>query len=98
MAFVSLKDTLQKVLKDYKLSGDVDAYRVFSLWDEIVGQKMADHAAPVRIKDRILFVEVDDPLWLSQIKYMKGDILGKIDVRIKRGVLKDLKFYLKSAA
>jgi predicted nucleic acid-binding Zn ribbon protein len=95
--FVSIKETLSKVLKGYDRSGDMEAYRVYPMWEELVGQKMAQHATPVRIKDRVLFVEVDDPLWLSQLKYMKGDVLGKIDVRIKRGVLKDVKFYLKSA-
>ncbi len=97
MPFVPIKETLSKVLKGYGRSGDLEAYKVYSLWDELVGQKIAQHATPVRIKDHVLFVEVDDPLWLSQMKYMKGDVLGKIDVRIKRGVLKDVKFYLKSA-
>ena len=97
MPFVALKETLEKVLKGYKLSGDIEAYKIFALWDDIVGRKMADHATPVSIKEKTLFVEVDSPLWLSQIKYMKGDILGKVDGRIKRGALKDLRFYLKIA-
>lgn len=96
MAFVSVQDTLQRVLKSYRLSVDMDAYKVFSLWDDIVGRRMADHAVPSKIMEKTLYVEVDDPLWLSQIKYMKGDILGKIDVRIRRGLFQDLKFYLKT--
>jgi len=95
MPFFALKKVVQRVLREYNFTEDIDAYRVFSLWKDIVGEKMADHTKPVRINERVLYVEVDDPLWLTQLKYMKVDILNKIDMRIKKGVLKDVRFYLK---
>jgi predicted nucleic acid-binding Zn ribbon protein len=95
MPFFALKKVVQRVLREYNFTEDIDAYRVFSLWEDIVGEKMADHTKPVRINERILYVEVDDPLWLTQLKYMKVDILNKIDMRIKKGVFKDVRFYLK---
>jgi predicted nucleic acid-binding Zn ribbon protein len=96
MALVSLKGALDKILREYKLSNDLEAYRVFTDWRDLVGDRLAGHAKPVRINDGILYVEVDDPLWLVQIKYMKGSILQKIDSGIKKGALKDLRFFLKS--
>jgi predicted nucleic acid-binding Zn ribbon protein len=96
MALVSLRGALDRVLKEYKLAADLEAYRAFTVWDDLVGKKVADHARPIRINDGILYVEVDDPLWLAQIKYMKGGIIRKIESRIKKGVFKDLRFYLKS--
>jgi predicted nucleic acid-binding Zn ribbon protein len=96
MALVSLKGALDKILKEYKLSKDLEAYRVFTDWGSLVGDRLAGHAKPVRINDGILYIEVDDPLWLVQIKYMKGIILQKIDSGIKKGALKDLRFFLKS--
>ncbi|MCX5803254.1 MAG: DUF721 domain-containing protein [Proteobacteria bacterium] len=95
MPFFALKKVVQRVLREYNFTEDIDAYRVFPLWKDIVGEKMADHTKPVRINERVLYVEVDDPLWLTQLKYMKVDILNKIDMRIKKGVLKDVRFYLK---
>lgn len=95
MPFVSIKQALENVLKDYNIKGDVDAYKIFHLWDDIVGEKTARHTKPVRIGNNILYVEVDDPLWLTQLRYMKIDILDKVDRRVKNGVLKDIKFYLK---
>ncbi len=95
MPFFALKKVVQRVLREYNFTEDIDAYRVFSLWKDIVGEKMADHTKPVRINERVLYVEVDDPLWLTQLKYMKVDILNKIDMRIKKGVFKDVRFYLK---
>jgi predicted nucleic acid-binding Zn ribbon protein len=95
MPFVSLKNVLQSVLKEHKLTADIDAYAVFCFWGEIAGPIVANHCRPVRLNGHILYVEVDDPIWLSQLRYMKRDILQKIDKRIKPGTFNDLKFFLK---
>ena len=97
MAFSTVRGVVEKVLKKYRLTGNLDAYKVFHLWPDLVGDRIAAHARPVRIIGDALLVEVDDPLWLSQLKYMKQDILGKADIMIKAGALKDVRFYLKPA-
>jgi predicted nucleic acid-binding Zn ribbon protein len=98
VAFYSLQRVLKKVLKDCNLPPqNIDAYKVFHLWEEIAGDGLANHAKPVRIDDRILYVEVDDPVWLSQVRYMKLDIMEKIGVTIKKGIFKDVRFFLKNS-
>ena len=95
MSFASLRQVLESVLKEHKLTSDIDAYRVFSVWGEIAGPTMASHCRPSRLHGDTLYVEVDDPIWLSQLRYMKQDILQKIDGRIKPGTFRDLKLFLK---
>ena len=95
MPFFELKKILESVLKESKLTSDVDAYKVFTLWGEIAGPAVALHSRPVRLNGSTLYVEIDDVIWLAQLKYMKRDILRKIDERIKPGVFKDLKLFLK---
>jgi len=97
MAFVSLKHTLEKVLKGYNITGNIESYKIFHLWPEIVGEKTAGHTKPSSIRENILYVEVDDPLWLTQLRYMKIDIMEKVDRRIKKGALKDIRFFLKNS-
>ncbi len=95
MAFVSLRGALGRVLKGYNIK-DLEEIKIFSSWDGIVGEKMAGHARPTNINNRVLYVEVDDPLWLSQLKYMKLDIVDKINTTIKEGLFKDIRFFLKN--
>jgi predicted nucleic acid-binding Zn ribbon protein len=95
MPFTSLKRVLESVLKEHRLTSDIEAYRVFALWGKIAGPTVATHSRPVRLNGDVLYVEVDDPVWLSQLRYMKQDILGKIDELIKPGTFKDLKLFLK---
>ncbi len=96
MPFTILKQILERVMREQDFKGDIEAYRVFAEWTDIVGQKVADHTRPVRLGDRLLYVEVDDHLWMAQLKYMKADMLRKIDRAIKPGLFRDLKFFLKS--
>jgi predicted nucleic acid-binding Zn ribbon protein len=97
MAFSTVRGVVERVLKKYRLTGDLDAYKVFHMWSDLVGDRIASHTRPQRIDRDTLFVEVDDPLWLTQLKYMKIDLLGKIDVMVKKGAIKDVRFYLKNA-
>ncbi len=95
MAFTPLRQILESVLGEQDLSGDIEAYRVFSKWGDIVGTRVAAHTRPMRLTRNILYIEVDDHLWLAQLKYMKADILGKLEKSTKPGLFKDLKFFLK---
>ena len=96
MTFTSVKNILESVLGEQDLSGDIEAYKVFSKWNDIVGARVAAHTRPVRLTRNVLYVEVNDHLWLAQLKYMKSDIIKKLEGRTKPGLFKDLKFFLKS--
>jgi predicted nucleic acid-binding Zn ribbon protein len=96
VGFVDVKSVLGRVLKQWNISpAEVDAYAVFHVWGEIVGEQVASRSRPSRISDRRLFVEVDDPLWLTQLKYMRVSILDRIGERIGRGIIYDVRFFLK---
>jgi predicted nucleic acid-binding Zn ribbon protein len=68
---------------------------VFGRWSSIVGEQIAAHVSPLRIEDGRLLVEVDDPAWATQVRFLERDIVRKVqdasgariigvDVRVKR--------------
>jgi predicted nucleic acid-binding Zn ribbon protein len=97
MAFVSLKSTLGRILRHHNIR-DLEEVKIFSVWHDIAGERMAAHTRPTNISNRILYVEVDDPLWLSQLKYMKQEIVDKINIKIKTDLFKDVRFFLKNTS
>ena len=97
MAFVPLKSTLGRILRSHNIR-DLEEVKIFSSWYDIVGERMAAHTRPTNIYNRILYVEVDDPLWLSQLKYMKQEIIDKINIRIKTDLFKDVRFFLRGTS
>ena len=52
---------------------------VFSRWEELVGQPVATHVRPVKIDLGTLVVEVDDPAWATQMKFLESDLLARLN-------------------
>ncbi len=63
-------------------------------WEEVVGDQLASHARPRALLDGVLTIEVEDPAWATQVRYL-GDalkeraaaILGEGSVRSVRVVV-----------
>jgi predicted nucleic acid-binding Zn ribbon protein len=51
---------------------------VFAEWAELVGPQIAAHAKPVSLVEGRLLVEVDEPGWATQLRYLEADILGRL--------------------
>jgi predicted nucleic acid-binding Zn ribbon protein len=76
--------------------GDTQAVGgLFGQWREIVGDPIADNVTPVRLDDNRLVVEVSEPAWATQFKFLEqqvihtlrerlGDVVDVIDVRVSR--------------
>lgn len=68
---------------------------VFGGWASIVGEQIAAHVVPLQIEGGRLLVEVDDPAWATQVRFLELDIVKRlredtgtritgVDVRVKR--------------
>lgn len=44
-------------------------------WEIAVGQLIARHARAIRVQNSILWVEVEHPIWRSELHYRKKQIL-----------------------
>ena len=76
-------------------AGRVEVGGVFGRWEEAVGAALAANVRPVRLEHRTLLVEVDDPAWATQTRYLADDVIAqlaavtgvtvdRIDVRVRR--------------
>ncbi len=77
---------IPKVLKDMNIETRMKNWQIVEKWAEIVGKRIARHAKATAVDTNNLFVEVDNPVWQSQLFLMKQTILKKIkkfDVQIK---------------
>ena len=91
----ALNKVLGKLLRRMHVSDELSAVGLFSGWRQIVGDAIADHAVPKRLEKRILVVEVDDPAWATQLKFLEsqliatlrdnvGDEVESLEIRVRR--------------
>ena len=68
---------------------------VFGRWEEAVGDAVAAHVQPVKLDGSTLVVQVDDPAWATQLKFLEatlkqrlaevaGATIDRIEVRVAR--------------
>jgi len=55
---------------------------VFARWPELVGDLIASHAQPARIRDGELLIEADSPEWASELQWMGEEILNQIRTKL----------------
>lgn len=84
---VPLRDTMDEVVRALRGGGGGGSSSatsaralgtLFSRWTDAVGQAVADHARPVLLDGERLLVEVDEPGWATQLRFLEADVLERL--------------------
>lgn len=51
---------------------------VFGRWAEVVGDVVAAHVTPLKIDGTVLVVQVDEPAWATQLKFLEEGLLERL--------------------
>jgi hypothetical protein len=86
-------DLVDKLFVGLGLDEKLHQYRALIIWDNVVGPQIAARTRPVRIREGILEVNVDQPTWMQQLQLMKPKILAQLNGELGKGTIKDI--YLK---
>ena len=91
-SFTSFQTILQGVARSQGFSVRLWEYRLQTQWRGIVGEVLAAHTWPTRIRFRKLFVAVGSSVWLHQLIYVKPTLLEKIQSEAPDLFLNDIVF------
>ncbi|NIV04319.1 DUF721 domain-containing protein [Candidatus Saccharibacteria bacterium] len=64
-----------------------------AFWDTVVGKEIAQHTEPQKVSSGILFVKVDNDVWRNEIVYYKNEIIQKLNQKVGKRAIKEIKFY-----
>jgi predicted nucleic acid-binding Zn ribbon protein len=64
---------------------------VFGQWPTVVGEQIAEHAAPTALQDGVLTVTAESTAWATQLRMVQAQLLAKIAAGVGDGVVKSLK-------
>lgn len=73
-----LNTALDRVLRSLKGGDRQTTVTVFSRWSDLVGESVAAHVRPLKLDVGTLIVEVDDPTWATQMKFLEGDLMDRL--------------------
>ncbi len=81
---------LQGLLLQRGMSERLREYRAWQVWNEVVGPQIAAHAQPCGIRDGVLEVKVDQPVWMQQLQLLKPKLLARLNECLGGAIFRDL--------
>lgn len=77
---VALSTSMDGVVRALR-GGTYDARSMgslFSRWADAVGEVVAAHVRPVKLDGDRLLVEVDEPGWATQLRFLEADVIARL--------------------
>jgi len=74
------------------MKSKIEDCKVFEIWDDTVGEKIASKTEPQSIKKNVLKVSVSDHAWLQQLQFLKEEIREKLNKRLGKEVVDSIFF------
>jgi hypothetical protein len=90
----AVKGALHRLNLDTKMRG----YAVWGVWDQAVGETVAQQAQPTFVRGGILFVKCSSSTWMQQLQFMKGTICKELNRLLGKEVVKEIRFQMGTIA
>lgn len=90
--FEHISKILKSVLSASRQDDDSELVEIWRLWDEIVGRVVAENAQPEAFKGKLLLVRVGSSPWAHQLRFMKADIITKVNEALGKKLIEEIRF------
>lgn len=85
-------ENIRKTIQTYRCEGDSELAKVWDLWEDAVGDGIAQNARPAAFKGKLLLVNVTNPIWIQHLQFEKSIIIKKLNDFLGKKLLEDIKF------
>lgn len=72
---------------------DIAGGWVFGHWNELVGEKIAQHTTVEMVKDKKLFITCDSTAWATNLRMMQRQILQVIAEKVGPNIITELRIF-----
>ena len=85
-----LGDLLGPAAKTFGVEDTRAVAALWRRWEEVVGESIAAHAEPTSLRDGVLKVRADSPVWATEIGYLAEEIRGAIERELGPGSVRSV--------
>lgn len=90
----SIQSLLGGLLKDRRMLSSMRRVMVMTLWEQVVGDLVAQKSWPEKVNDGVLTIGVTSHTWADQLYLLKPQILTRYRQLLGRSILKDVEFHI----
>ncbi|MBU2600120.1 DUF721 domain-containing protein [bacterium] len=88
--FEDIKTILERIIKKNNLTGKFLEEELRKKWPDLIGKEISNHITPLSVKNKILYVKVENSTWNNDFNFLKKDILEKIKLNISKDLVKNI--------
>ena len=88
----ALKTAIKIFLKTSGLDKGVKQNTALLIWDEVVGEKIAENTSAEKVEHGTLTIKVDNSSWRQELVFKKKEIIDKLNSRIGKKTIKEIRF------
>ena len=89
---VCLKNELDNFMNYIGLDSKMQELQILNVWSECVGEAIAKYSSPQEIRKNKLFVKVENAAWRYELSLNKAGIIEKLNIKLKKKLIKDIIF------
>ncbi|HQH53398.1 MAG TPA: DUF721 domain-containing protein [Candidatus Hydrogenedentes bacterium] len=75
----SIQEVLAQLRQETELGRQLEQAQIWSRWPEIAGTRLMEHGRPHGVRDKVLYIEADSPVWMHRFAYRKWDLIRRIN-------------------
>jgi predicted nucleic acid-binding Zn ribbon protein len=95
---VSLEDSLDHVVRSLRGAGAKATAGVFGQWEDVVGVHVAAHARPALLDAGRLVIEVDQPGWATQLRFLETELLERLTAVAGPGAVRSIEVRVRRSS
>ncbi|MDQ4148529.1 MAG: DUF721 domain-containing protein [Actinomycetota bacterium] len=88
--------TLAGLAEGWGLEKPVETGRLFARWEAMVGSDIASRCKPTSLQGGVLKVRTGSPAWASELKYLEGQIVARLNKELGQDIVKRIKPWVSS--
>ncbi|MGD8628805.1 MAG: DUF721 domain-containing protein [bacterium] len=83
---------LERLTARMGIAARLEREKAVVVWEEAVGGNISRRAKAVSLRNDILFVNVQNSVWLQELSLLKEGIIEKINTLVGKDVVRDIVF------
>ena len=89
-----IDEILARALRKRHVPFRQDDRQLIETWSRAVGPQIASQSRPEYLRGEVLLVKVANSVWMQQLHFLKGEIVGKVNTCLGKTAVKDIRFVI----
>ncbi len=84
---VTAGTVLKRLSREIGIESAIKLAEIQAKWQDIFDHRLTGHMYPHEIRGDVLIINVDSPLWLQELTYLKKELLKKLGVFFLKDII-----------